>query len=114
MDVKEIYIGQTVYMFDYHFEEFISDTVESIKQLEDGSIMVNGRFDLEDVFISANDCYMAMCDYETKTYRTTIKNIMEKYNDFMNKPKDSITSTAEKISEELNKKWSENDDREEL
>ena len=110
MRITDIYIGQIVYTFDIHKEEFISFEVESItKKFND--IMVNGRFGIEDVFETVNEAYMKICDDETQEYRVTIRNLMMKYNAFNKKPIQTISNQADEIFKELVSKWGDKDDK---
>lgn len=110
MKITDIYIGQIVYTFDLHKEEFISFEVESITKVNT-DIMVNGRFGIEDVFETVNEAYIKICDDETQEYRATIRNLMMKYNDFNKKPIQTISNQADEIFRELAEKWSDEDDK---
>lgn len=110
MKITDIYIGQIVYTFDLHKEEFISFEVESITKVNN-DIMVNGRFGIEDVFETSNEAYTKICDNETQEYRATIRNLMMKYNAFNKKPIQTISNQADEIFRELAEKWSDEDDK---
>ena len=61
-------IGDKLWTYDYHYDQFIRITVDSSK-IVDGYIMYNGMYSEEDLFINLIDSYLHECDYQTQLYK---------------------------------------------
>ena len=79
MEIKGKYkIGDRVWTYDYHFDEFMRITIESSK-IVDGQIMYNGMYPEEDCYYHLEDSYLHECDYQTNLYLERIKLLQNKF-----------------------------------
>ena len=71
-------IGDTLWTFDLHFEDFVSFQVESIKKTcED--VLYNGRFLDQDCAKHLSDAKQKWLDYMTSQYKKAVNDVEEKY-----------------------------------
>lgn len=71
-------IGDTLWTFDMHYEDFIQIKVESIKKI-DGQVYYNGMYLDEDCAKHLSEAKQKWIDFTTSVYQQNIKSIMEKY-----------------------------------
>jgi len=72
-------LEDTFITYDDFYDTFVKDKVTSIKELENGTIMYNGRYQEEYCFSDIKLAMLKQCDFETQQYKNKIKHIEEAY-----------------------------------
>ena len=95
MELKGKYkIGDRVWTYDYHFDEFMRITIECSK-IVDGQIMYNGMYPEEDCFSNLDDSYLHECDYQTRLYLERIKLLQKKFTKTVEEQEEDVKKTIQ-------------------
>ena len=96
-------IGDKVWTYDHHFDEFVRVEIDSCK-IVNNQIIYNGMYAQEDCFFTLKNAYLHECDLTTAGYKMQLKYLASQY-------AETVDEVNKGVNKELQFESTSNDDQ---